>query len=271
MSLVDIVAGVTRQFPGVKGAGFVANSLRELSISVDHSAKTRTARWEDTTWELDLREVTEAAVFFFPQLYNRRELDFLRSVTPVGGTFLDVGSNIGFYSVSMGRHVGPTGKCLAIEADPDTAAKVRATLKRNALHWITVSENAVSDQVGVARFEIRVDGNRGGSGLVDSGGRPASASSRVVEVPTQPLLKLMQDNGVTSVDSMKVDLEGHEERVFEAFFATAPRSIWPQHMVVEFLAEDGTKRPLHTMLEQAGYAERGRTAENLMLSLGNPG
>ncbi|MEO7360577.1 MAG: FkbM family methyltransferase [Gemmatimonadaceae bacterium] len=268
MSLVDLVAVVTRQFPSVKGAGFVANSLRELSTSVDRPTSTRTIDWQNTIWELDLREVTEAAVFFFPQLYNRRELDFLRSVTPVGGAFLDVGSNIGFYSVSMARHVGPTGKCLAIEADPETAAKVRATLKRNALHWISVSENAVSDAVGVARFEIRVDGNRGGSGLVDSGGRAASAASRVVEVPTQPLLTLMQDNGVTAVDSMKVDLEGHEERVFETFFSTAPRSLWPRHLVVEFLAEAGAKRPLHVMLEKAGYVERGRTAENLMLSLG---
>lgn len=267
MSIVDLVAAVTRGFPPVRGAGVIANTLRRLAMSLGTPDTRRVLRWEDTVWQLDLREITEAAVYFFPQLYNRRELRFLHSVTPTGGTFVDLGANIGFYSIIMARSVGPTGRCLAIEADPDSVATLRDAIQANQLEWVSVSETAISDREGMTSFEIRVDGNRGGSGIV-AGNGPRSTRSRVIEVQTQTLLSVLTDRGIAAIDSMKVDLEGHEEAVFNAFFAEAPTDIWPRHLVVEYLSDGETERPLHALLARAGYAEKGRTSENLFLSLG---
>lgn len=264
LSVIDLVAGITRRLPRVRGAGVIANGFRKVAVSLGAADLCRTFEWESTAWKLDLGELTEAAIFFFPQLYNHRELNFLRAVTPRGGCFVDVGANIGFYSVNMARHVGSHGRCLAIEAEPGTAAKLRKTIDNNQLDWVIVSEHAISDHKGTARFEIRVDGNRGSSRIVAAESR--SARSQVVEMATEPLLSVLSHCGFAVIDSMKVDLEGHEERVFEAFFADAPSEMWPRHLVVEFLSEDGRQRPLHSLLRYAGYAEKGRTSENLLLS-----
>ena len=58
---------------------------------------------------------TERGALFNPD-YNLDELDFLRQHTPDGGTFIDVGANVGTFALVMARQVGPTGKVYAIDA-----------------------------------------------------------------------------------------------------------------------------------------------------------
>ncbi len=56
--------------------------------------------------------------------YNIEELDFLRSHTLLGGTFIDIGANVGTYAMALARHVGPSGKVIAIEPHPVTHARL---------------------------------------------------------------------------------------------------------------------------------------------------
>ena len=60
---------------------------------------------------------TERGALFNPD-YNIEELDFLRAHTPVGGVFVDVGANVGTYALALARHVGASGKVIAIEPHP---------------------------------------------------------------------------------------------------------------------------------------------------------
>src|SRR6202171_143738 len=66
---------------------------------------------------------TERGALFNPD-YNVEELDFLRAHTPVGGVFVDVGANVGTYAMVLARHVGASGKVIAIEPHPITHARL---------------------------------------------------------------------------------------------------------------------------------------------------
>src|SRR6202158_5147628 len=57
---------------------------------------------------------TERGALFNPD-YNLEELDFLRAHAPAGGVFVDVGANVGTYAIVMARHVGASGKVVALE------------------------------------------------------------------------------------------------------------------------------------------------------------
>ena len=50
--------------------------------------------------------------------YNKVEIDFLREGTPEGGAFIDLGSNIGLYTVPLALKAGPSGKVLAVDCEP---------------------------------------------------------------------------------------------------------------------------------------------------------
>ena len=66
---------------------------------------------------------TECGALFHPE-YNLEELDFLRAHTPAGGVFVDVGANVGTYAMVLARHVGASGKVIAIEPHPVTFGRL---------------------------------------------------------------------------------------------------------------------------------------------------
>src|SRR6478735_1787213 len=66
---------------------------------------------------------TERGALFNPD-YNIEELDFLRAYTPPGGVCVDVGANVGTYAMPLARHVGPSGKVIAVEPHPVTHARL---------------------------------------------------------------------------------------------------------------------------------------------------
>ncbi len=70
-----------------------------------------------------LHPSTERGALFNPD-YNLPELDFLRENAPVGGTFVDVGANVGTYAVSLAKHVGESGRVIAIEPHPVSSARL---------------------------------------------------------------------------------------------------------------------------------------------------
>ena len=70
---------------------------------------------------------TERGALFNPD-YNLDELDFLRQHTQAGGTFVDVGANVGTFALVMARQVGANGKVVAIEPHPLTFGGSRSIM-----------------------------------------------------------------------------------------------------------------------------------------------
>ena len=70
-------------------------------------------------------------------------------------------------------------------------------------------------------------------------------------VPGRPLLDLLLEAKVDRVDAMKIDIEGFEVPVLEAFFNTAPRSLWPRFVIGEIVGEGGES--LKNLLISRGY------------------
>ena len=68
------------------------------------------AQYQGASFRLHhLASGTERGALFNPD-YNLPELDFLREHTPRGGTFVDVGGNVGTYAVPLAKHVGDEGR-----------------------------------------------------------------------------------------------------------------------------------------------------------------
>src|SRR5438270_8227872 len=66
---------------------------------------------------------TERGALLNPD-YNVEELDFLRTHTPAGGVFVDVGANAGTYALPLAHHVGPHGRVIAVEPHPVMVARL---------------------------------------------------------------------------------------------------------------------------------------------------
>src|SRR5206468_5687943 len=67
---------------------------------------------------------------------------------------VDVGANIGTHSIYSARLTGESGKVIAIEADPETAAILRENIALNRSRNVSVFESCISDKTGMVPFNV---------------------------------------------------------------------------------------------------------------------
>jgi FkbM family methyltransferase len=201
---------------------------------------------------------TERGALFNPD-YNIEELDFLRTHTPAGGVFVDVGANVGTYAMPLARHVGASGKVIAIEPHPVTHA--RLSFNRAASDFAQVDLVAAAAGPSDGELMIETDGDNLGASHIVSGTRSGNA----IRVPSLRLQRILGDAGVTHVDALKIDVEGYEDRVLTGFFREAPSSLWPRAVVIEHLSRNEWLADCIADMHARGYAETGKTRSNTLL------
>jgi FkbM family methyltransferase len=202
---------------------------------------------------------TERGALFNPD-YNSEELDFLRAHTPQGGMFVDVGANVGTYAMVLARHVGPTGQVVAIEPHPLTQARLAFNRAASGYHHVKLVAAAAGDADG--ELMIETDGDNLGASHIATGAIPAS---NAIKVPSLRLLRILRDAGVSHVDSLKIDVEGYEDRVLIGFFRDAPRAMWPRAVVIEHLSRDEWLSDCLADMLARGYVAAGKTRSNTLL------
>lgn len=94
---------------------------------------------------------TSAALYFsgYPDYW---EMKFLQAYLRPGDHFLDIGANVGVYSVLAAAYVGADGSIDAFEPVERTAARIEEQAKLNGLHNLRVHRLAVSDSDGPLDF-----------------------------------------------------------------------------------------------------------------------
>jgi len=204
---------------------------------------------------------TERGALFNPD-YNREELDFLRAHTPAGGVFVDVGANVGTYAMVLARHVGASGKVIAIEPHPITHA--RLAFNRVASGFTQVLLVAAAAGASDGELMIETDGDNLGASHIVSG----EAAGNAISVPSLRLQRILDDAGVGRVDTLKIDVEGYEDRVLTGFFQQAPQALWPRGVVIEHLSRNEWLDDCVAGMLARGYAEIGKTRSNTLLVRG---
>jgi FkbM family methyltransferase len=204
---------------------------------------------------------TERGALFNPD-YNLEELDFLRAHTPIGGVFVDVGANVGTYAMVLARHVGASGKVIAIEPHPVTHA--RLAFNRAASGFTQVQLVAAAAGPSDGELMIETDGDNLGASHIVSADRPGNA----IKVPSLRLQRILGDAGADHVDALKIDVEGFEDRVLTGFFKQAPQGLWPRAVVIEHLSRNEWQDDCIADMRARGYAETGRTRSNTLLVRG---
>ena len=203
-----------------------------------------------------LDNVCERRYFFTPQFYDRAEHDFINEFLPAGGVFVDVGANVGIYSLWAAKKTGPSGIVLSIEPNEAALTRLRFNISVNPdLQQISVAAMGVGEKEG--NFKLYLEStNLGGSSLVAKGQAP------FIEVPCAPLPDILKKYNINRrIGIMKLDIEGYEENVLRVFFADAPESIFPDGLIIEN-SPDLLTGNMPAMLHKAGYRRFLQTRMN---------
>ena len=153
---------------------------------------------------VDLRSGIGRGIFVTGE-FDPVVFDPIRAALRPGGTFLDVGANVGFYSMLALDVVGPTGAVHAFEIDPRPLRCLRKTIDRERIANLTLHAVAVGRTNGTARLVRRQDS--GHTGLAGEG------SGTPVSVVT--LDSWWRSSAIQSVQAIKIDIEGGEPAAIE--------------------------------------------------------
>jgi FkbM family methyltransferase len=124
------------------------------------------------------------------------------------GIFIDIGANIGKYTVMQARKLG-AGKVIAIEPEPRAFEILKKNIGLNNLKNVIPLKIACSDSNGTADFWLGAKGYGTAHSLTE-----IRNTSRKISVNTETLDNIMKKLKIEKVDLIKVDVEGAEPRVF---------------------------------------------------------
>jgi FkbM family methyltransferase len=152
---------------------------------------------------------------YYRGTYEEGCLRLLRRLLRPGMTFVDVGANVGIYSVVAGHAVGAKGKVLAVEPQADVSVMLAANAKLNGLSNITTKTVALGETCGTGLLHQLSPTNTGQASLQVCDGDVCFGECSAVRVTT--LSQLMTECGMVSVDGLKIDVEGAELSVLRGF------------------------------------------------------
>ena len=204
---------------------------------------------------------TERGALFNPD-YNLDELDFLRAHVPTGGVFVDVGANVGTYAMVLARHLGTSGKVIAIEPHPVIHARLSFNRAASGVGQVTLLAAAAGPSDG--ELLIETDGDNLGASHVVTG----TPSGSAIRVPSRRLERILAEADISKVDALKIDVEGFEDRVLTGFFRDAPQALWPRAVVIEHLSKEEWLSDCIADMVTRGYRETGKTRSNTFLLRG---
>jgi FkbM family methyltransferase len=161
---------------------------------------------------IDLRDEGVGHIMYDSRDYEPVETRFVTQTLKPGGVFLDIGANIGFYSVQASRVAGPEGRVVAIEPDSYNFGLLKQNIRANQVGApITPLNIALGEDPGVAYLH-KNPLNFGDHRMY---GKVADAR-HTTEVTVKPLDMVVRDLALPQVDLIKMDVQGFEFHVLRA-------------------------------------------------------
>jgi FkbM family methyltransferase len=151
------------------------------------------------------REMINRTLFLYGT-FEISETRLIQALLRPGMTFLDVGANIGYYTLIGARLVGPAGNVHAFEPHPRIRERLRENVERNDYQNVVIHGDAIAASTGSVAFFASADvQNQGTSSIVPGAGRAPSQS--VASITLDDFAGTLNHR---HIDLIKMDIEGAE-------------------------------------------------------------
>ena len=221
--------------PLLKGIDHIFYSLRPALITTQIDGATFLVRLNDPCHYNPVIGVHEPPV-----------VAWLKENVRPGMNAIDLGANIGSYTVLLANLVGPEGRVLSVEADTGVVQILRHNVEANRLAHVDVVNGAAHSSCGTLRL-----GRAAASSWYT--GAYYRQASEWVDVPACTVDSLVADRQWVRVDLVKIDVEGNETAVLQGMNWVL-RNFRPIVFVeLHDYNDEGSAHPALDVLRDAGY------------------
>ncbi len=156
--------------------------------------------------KLDLGEHVQRWIYFFG-VYEKETVDWFRSNLVV----LDIGANVGQYTLIAARDVGPNGRIHASEPNPISYRRLASNIEINSFENVSAHALAVSDSAGEVTLYVPDHDNMGGASLQSSQTGQRNIAVRCVTI--DEWARSADLDATPRIDLIKIDVQGLESAV----------------------------------------------------------
>ncbi len=170
-----------------------------------------------TRFRIDTYSLVQRYIYYFG-IWEPHLTRWIQSRLRPGDVFVDVGANVGYFTLLASRLVGPGGGVVAIEASPEIFDELRDNVARNDASNVRAVNVAVADRPGALTLypgDALTTTSRAWADLMHLAAGPT--------VPALPLSDILEDSEVGRVRFIKIDVEGGEWPVVQGMLGLLDR------------------------------------------------
>ena len=157
---------------------------------------------------LDIRDSQQRHIYY-SRLYEYSYIACLEKFVKLGDLFVDVGANIGFYTIWAALRVGLEGRVISFEPNPLAFTSLERNIELNELRNVNLYQVAVGGSDGMAQLEARFD-DLALSRIVKS-----ETGKEIISVPQRRLDTFFSETEKTQIKFIKIDAEGAEPEILQ--------------------------------------------------------
>jgi len=199
---------------------------------------------------------SEKRILFTPQFFDPAERAFLANYITEDMCFVDIGANVGAYTLFVGALAGARARILAIEPNPLIFERLTYNIRQNPFATVKALDCAVADRNGEITLFL-AHGNHGETSV------RISDAGEAIKVHAKTLKDILSSEAYPRVDALKIDVEGAEDVVLEPFFREAPPALWPR-LILCARPSTAWSVDLERLLPAYGYRELLRSRANII-------
>jgi FkbM family methyltransferase len=159
-------------------------------------------------------DIIQRYIYFFG-VWEPTLTRWLATRLKAGDVFVDVGANVGYFSLLASRLVGRRGLVIAVEASPDVVRRLRLNLDLNGAANVKVVNMAAAAKPGTLLLFRGPSRNLGLSCVLETDQRSLAQQVCTFDqaIPAAPLSEIVPRSDWRRVRIIKVDVEGAEASV----------------------------------------------------------
>lgn len=198
--------------------------------------------------ELHLDDWIQENIFFLGE-YEKAELLTLNTFLKKGNTILDIGANIGLYSLYASKIVGEQGRIISFEPFKQNYHSFSNNIALNNFINIQLEKKAVGIENGSIKLYYNQDEQN--LGMVST---QFVENAICEEVSVISIDEYIEENKINQVDFIKIDIEGHEFKALQGMRNTLLK--YKPTILIEILEENNSadnNEYVHRFLVDLGY------------------
>jgi len=166
-------------------------------------------------------------------VYEKNESRFLREKIKEEMIVIDIGANVGYYTVIFAKLVGLYGRVISFEPEPENFYFLKKTIELNKFNNIELYDFAISNKIGKGKLFL-CENNKGDHRIYNP-----DNTRKSIDISITTLDSFLEEKKINNVDLIKMDIQGAEGLALNGMKNTLTQNkkislmieFWPQGLL----------------------------------------